>query len=142
MGRLGFFIDECLPYQLARGLAELGVRAVAAKDCNLSGHPDVEIFQYCATNELVFVTRDWTIRRNNIERAALEETGLVVLELKPSQQTFEDLVELLFGSYKQLLTILDSDQPRIFVLTSKGRIWEFDQYAARKNRRRRRRKRD
>ncbi len=137
MRSVGFFIDEGLPPVFAAVLRTLGYKAVAATEVAPAGTDDVDHFAYCRENQLVFVTRDWEIKRRKTERTALASTGITVIEVRNPTANTLTLFEMLFGQLTKIVALLDNDEPEFYVTTAKDRIETYAKYQARQHRRKR-----
>ena len=87
-----FFVDENLGKPLVDGLRSFGHANIEhCLDTFNKGTPDEEWLDYIGRNGFVLITRDRRIRKNYLEKRALQEYGIVAFFLGGVKQSTKQI---------------------------------------------------
>ena len=132
---VGFLFDENIPPKFAEALRLVGYQTVSNADANLLGAADEAVIDYCAHQNVVWVTKDLDCRKKAAYAARVRDGRVSAVFLAPprakgwsSKEQFEVLVRHLRtieGRYS------NSRSPRYFLCRSRGQPRELTSFAAR-----------
>ncbi len=112
-----FLIDEDLPIALPHAMRQLGSEVRLARECNLGGRSDPEIFQYAIANGMVVVTGDVGFS-DLAEYWPLAHPGIVLVRY-PNDISTSTLVQGVINSMKRIPEIAFQDN---VIVLEPGRI--------------------
>ncbi len=133
MGRVGFFFDENLPAAIARALMAIGVTCRNTKDENLESTKDIELFDFCRRERLVLVTKDRKILKNAIERGALVDSGITVINIDAPNLTLRSLFRLVVKNLEKMEKTLGDTHPCVYNMAPRS-FRTIDEALARRKR--------
>jgi predicted nuclease of predicted toxin-antitoxin system len=125
--------DENLPRKLADALARLGLPVEHVEQHGLTQTSDTDIFEYCRSNEFVLVSADLRIHRDKTERAAIDATGIGVVEVKLGDCSLFEQARHFLDRAEELNRVLAQLPPFHYHMTRKG--FRSDQQNERRRRR-------
>lgn len=115
-----YLFDENLPRKLADALASLGLAVEHVEDHNLTSTPDQHIFEYCRENGFALVSADLRIHRDKAESAALEQSGIGVVEINLGNLTLFEQAKHFLDRAPALANILKERPPFHYVMTQRS----------------------
>ena len=79
-----FLLDECLPYQIADMLKEVGCHVTSVKRKNLGSTSDGELIKWMGEREMAWITKDGAARTHHAQ--AIEQSRICVVWVKGMQR--------------------------------------------------------
>ncbi len=118
-----FYFDENLPYQIAKALDILDKKNdVFSVKKDFEGFKDLELIPEISKRNGVLITFDKNMRRNRMEKKALEENEMIVFFLA-SKLNYWDLAKLFVKIWSKIVSkARRAKRPYFFRITGKGKI--------------------
>ena len=117
-----FLFDKNLSPRLAKGLKAFGENVEHLDDHLPADTPDVNILEYLYDHDMVLITRDKNIRRNDAEKGAIYKYKAGVFFLGGANLDAWQIIEQVIRNWRRIKELsLNTSRPFAFSIRSKGK---------------------